>query len=82
MTSAIPPSISPCAPHWISTRSYVVDARLVRGLDYYQRTVFEIVAKVSRANALLGGGRYDGLVEELGPPSGVRLCRGMDASSS
>ncbi|MDX1388394.1 MAG: histidine--tRNA ligase [Acidobacteriota bacterium] len=49
---------------------YEMDARMVRGLDYYQRTVFEVVAEgLGSQNAILGGGRYDGLVEELGGPS-------------
>lgn len=48
---------------------YVLDPGLVRGLDYYEKTVFEIVAPgLGAQNALLGGGRYDGLVEELGGP--------------
>lgn len=48
---------------------YVVDPTLVRGLDYYERTVFEVVAEgLGSQNALLGGGRYDALVAELGGP--------------
>jgi len=53
----------------------------VRGLDYYQRTVFEVVATgLGAQNALLGGGRYDGLVEELGGPSipGFGFAAGME----
>lgn len=43
---------------------------LVRGLDYYTRTVFEVVSKdLGAQDAILGGGRYDGLVESLGGPS-------------
>jgi histidyl-tRNA synthetase len=43
---------------------------MVRGLDYYQRTVFEVTAAgLGAQNAVLGGGRYDGLVEELGGPA-------------
>ncbi len=47
---------------------YRRDFRLVRGLDYYTRTTFEVVAEqgLGAQNALCGGGRYDGLVEELG----------------
>lgn len=47
---------------------YRRDFRLVRGLDYYTRTTFEVVAEqgLGTQNALCGGGRYDGLVEELG----------------
>ena len=49
---------------------FTVDPRIVRGLDYYQRTVFEIVSGgLGAQNAILGGGRYDGLVEELGGPA-------------
>jgi histidyl-tRNA synthetase len=80
---------APCAAHFAAVRSaldayaipYVVDARLVRGLDYYQRTVFEVVATgLGAQNALLGGGRYDGLVEELGGPSipGFGFAAGME----
>ncbi len=48
---------------------FVVDKNLVRGLDYYARTTFEIQTESLRAqNAVAGGGRYDGLVSELGGP--------------
>jgi histidyl-tRNA synthetase len=60
---------------------YVVDRRLVRGLDYYERTVFEVVATgLGAQNALLGGGRYDGLVQELGGPAipGFGFAAGME----
>ncbi|MBE7029979.1 MAG: histidine--tRNA ligase, partial [Ruminococcaceae bacterium] len=47
--------------------SYEIDPYIVRGLDYYTRTVFEIIAKNKNSNnTICGGGRYDGLVEELG----------------
>ena len=47
--------------------------RLVRGLDYYMRTTFEITSPILGAqNALCGGGRYDGLVELLGGPKGIK----------
>jgi histidyl-tRNA synthetase len=50
--------------------SYVIDNRLVRGFDYYTKTAFEIVATdLGSQNAVCGGGRYDGLVEECGGPS-------------
>lgn len=50
--------------------SFRVEPRLVRGLDYYTRTVFEIVSEgLGAQDAIVGGGRYDGLVEELGGPS-------------
>ena len=46
---------------------YTVEPRLVRGLDYYRRTVFEITSSALGAqDALLGGGRYDGLVAQMG----------------
>lgn len=48
---------------------YEVDPMIVRGLDYYTRTVFEFVSPVLGAQGTVcGGGRYDGLVEELGGP--------------
>ncbi len=49
--------------------AYTITPRLVRGLDYYTRTTFEITSDVLGAqNALLGGGRYDGLSEMIGGP--------------
>lgn len=50
--------------------AYTVDTALVRGLDYYTRTTFEFAAEAleSTQNAIGGGGRYDGLAEELGGP--------------
>lgn len=49
--------------------AYTVDPHIVRGLDYYTRTVFEIVSDALGAQAVVcGGGRYDGLIEELGGP--------------
>lgn len=58
---------------------YELDPRLVRGLDYYTRTVFEFPSK-SLGFALGGGGRYDGLVEELGgkPTPGLGFGLGLD----
>ena len=48
---------------------YVVDKRLVRGLDYYARTTFEIqTGSLGAQSAVAGGGRYDGLVKALGGP--------------
>jgi histidyl-tRNA synthetase len=48
---------------------YSVDHTLVRGLDYYTRTAFEVEAEgLGAQNAVAGGGRYDGLVKELGGP--------------
>ncbi len=49
--------------------SYTVDGTIVRGLDYYTRTVFEIVSKnIGAQGTVCGGGRYNGLVKELGGP--------------
>ncbi len=49
--------------------NYVIDPRLVRGLDYYTKTVFEITSdSIGSQSAVCGGGRYDGLVEEIGGP--------------
>lgn len=50
---------------------YVVDKKIVRGLDYYKRTAFEIISNdVGAQSTVCGGGRYDGLVEQIGGPSG------------
>ena len=61
--------------------AYEVSPRLVRGLDYYTNTVFEIVSTgLGSQNAICGGGAYEGLVEELGgPPTyGVGFAIGED----
>jgi len=51
----------------VSGIKYKINNRLVRGLDYYTRTTFEVVSKqLGAQNAVCGGGRYDTLVEELG----------------
>jgi len=60
---------------------FEVDPRLVRGLDYYTRTTFEIVSgSVGSQSALCGGGRYDLLIEQLGgtPTPGVGFAAGME----
>ncbi|MFQ6612261.1 MAG: histidine--tRNA ligase [Fidelibacterota bacterium] len=60
---------------------YVVEPRLVRGLDYYTRTTFEITSPALGAqDALCGGGRYDSLVEVLGgkPTPGIGFAAGME----
>ena len=60
---------------------FQVDPKLVRGLDYYTKTTFEIVSgSVGSQNALCGGGRYDLLVEELGgqPTPGVGFAAGIE----
>jgi histidyl-tRNA synthetase len=50
--------------------SYVIDKQLVRGLDYYTRTAFEIqTTALGAQSAVAGGGRYDNLVKELGGPA-------------
>jgi histidyl-tRNA synthetase len=64
-----------CRPHFDAVQKYLRDAgidfevrpRLVRGLDYYMRTTFEVVhGSLGAQNSVLGGGRYDGLAESLG----------------
>ena len=60
---------------------YTVNPRLVRGLDYYTRTTFEFThGELGAQNALLGGGRYDGLSEMLGGPKapGIGFAMGLD----
>jgi histidyl-tRNA synthetase len=60
---------------------YRLDPRLVRGLDYYTRTVFEVTAEgLGAQNAILGGGRYDTLVSDLGGPktAGIGFAIGED----
>ncbi|MFC1895113.1 histidine--tRNA ligase [Thermodesulfobacteriota bacterium] len=61
--------------------SYTVDPRLVRGLDYYTRTTFEVLTgSLGAQNAIAGGGRYDGLVKALGGPDtpGIGFAVGLD----
>ncbi|MCP4746340.1 MAG: histidine--tRNA ligase [Desulfobacteraceae bacterium] len=67
----------PCRDHFNSVLSgldhlkapYILDKRLVRGLDYYTRTAFEIqTSALGAQSAIAGGGRYDGLIETLGGP--------------
>ncbi len=66
-----------CQPHFEQVKSYLTDRgipfevrpRLVRGLDYYMRTTFEVThGDLGAQNSVLGGGRYDGLAESLGSP--------------
>ncbi len=70
----------PCREHWDALCGYLetlqvdyqVDNRLVRGLDYYTRTTFELIStsgSLGSQNTIAGGGRYDGLVQELSGPS-------------
>jgi len=68
---------------------YQLSPNLVRGLDYYTRTTFEITSnELGAQNAICGGGRYDGLVEKLGgkPTPGIGFAAGIErlllASSS
>ncbi len=62
-------------------RDYTINHRLVRGLDYYTKTVFEVwAAGIGAQAAVCGGGRYDGLAELLGGPStpGVGFGSGLE----
>jgi histidyl-tRNA synthetase len=79
----------PCREHFESVRTlldqegvvYDLNPRLVRGLDYYCRTAFEIVSdRLGAQNAVGGGGRYDGLVAALGGPDvpGVGFALGLE----
>ncbi len=78
-----------CKEHWDNLRGYLteigldyqVERRLVRGLDYYSRTVFEIAPpEEGRMVTIVGGGRYDGLIEELGgrPTPGIGYGMGLE----
>lgn len=61
--------------------SFEIEPKLVRGLDYYTHTTFEVVSgSVGAQSALLGGGRYDNLIEELGGKAtpGVGFAAGME----
>ena len=79
----------PCAAHFASVQAYLDAAgvawqltpRLVRGLDYYTRTVFEIVPADAGSQGTIGsGGRYDGLMEVLGgpPTPGIGFATGIE----
>ena len=60
---------------------YQLAPNLVRGLDYYTRTTFEITSnELGAQNAICGGGRYDGLVEKLGgkPTPGIGFAAGIE----
>jgi histidyl-tRNA synthetase len=78
-----------CAEHFRQVRAYLeatgvaseVNARLVRGLDYYVRTAFELTTtELGAQNAVAGGGRYDGLIELLGGPAdpGIGFAIGIE----
>ncbi len=61
--------------------NYIIDPRIVRGLDYYTKTAFEIISKdIGAQGTVCGGGRYDGLIEECGGPSmpGVGFGMGLE----
>ncbi len=60
---------------------HVLNPRLVRGLDYYMRTTFEVVStSIGAQGSVAGGGRYDGLVQQLGGPDvpGIGFACGME----
>src|SRR5689334_17722755 len=79
-----------CRAHFDAVRQYLTDRgieyevrpRMVRGLDYYMRTTFEVVhGALGAQNSVLGGGRYDGLAESLGskvPAPGIGFSIGED----
>jgi histidyl-tRNA synthetase len=80
---------SDCATHFGKTREYLeamgvgyaVSPRLVRGLDYYVRTTFELTTtELGAQNAVAGGGRYDGLIKLLGgpPDPGIGFAVGVE----
>jgi len=79
----------PCRAHFDAVRAhldalgvhYTVDPLIVRGLDYYTRTAYEALSgKLGAQNVIFGGGRYDGLAEQLGgpPTPGVGFGMGME----
>jgi histidyl-tRNA synthetase len=80
---------APCAEHFAEVRRQLelvgiphrLNHRLVRGLDYYVRTTFEVTSdELGAQSSVLGGGRYDGLVKDLGGPdvSGIGFAVGME----
>lgn len=77
-----------CAAHFADLQSalkgmqipFEIDTKIVRGLDYYTRTVFEFISNdIGAQGTICGGGRYDGLIKEVGGPSlpGVGFAMGM-----
>jgi histidyl-tRNA synthetase len=79
----------PCEEHFSKVRryleqfdiTYIINPRLVRGLDYYTRTAFEVISKrLGAQDAIAGGGRYDGLLELLGgnPTPAIGFGAGME----
>jgi histidyl-tRNA synthetase len=80
---------SDCSDHFAQTRNYLelagtpysINERMVRGLDYYTRTTFEMVTGLLGAqSAVAAGGRYDGLISELGGPKlpGIGFAMGVE----
>ncbi len=78
-----------CRTHFAEVQSYLtaagvpfeLDANLVRGLDYYTKTAFEVkYTPLGAQSAVAGGGRYDGLVEEVGgpPTPGIGFAVGLE----
>lgn len=78
-----------CSEHFSKVKTYLdcadieytVNPRIVRGLDYYTRTVFEFISsEIGAQGTVLGGGRYDGLVEELGgkPAPALGFAMGIE----
>jgi histidyl-tRNA synthetase len=78
-----------CREHFAAVKSYldaygvpyILDPALVRGLDYYTRTTFEFLGPMENVNSsIVGGGRYDGLVEAVGGPAtpGVGFGAGFE----
>lgn len=78
-----------CREHFSTVQKYLkaagvdfeIDARLVRGLDYYTKTAFEIqYLPLGAQSAVAGGGRYDGLIEEIGgaPTPGIGFAAGIE----
>ncbi|HSD65498.1 MAG TPA: His/Gly/Thr/Pro-type tRNA ligase C-terminal domain-containing protein, partial [Vicinamibacteria bacterium] len=78
-----------CAEHFAEVRRqlgllgipYRMSHRLVRGLDYYVRTTFEVTSgRLGAQSSVLGGGRYDGLVKDLGGPdaAGIGFAVGLE----
>ena len=78
-----------CREHFANLKKYLtaagveftVDSRLVRGLDYYTKTAFEIqYAPLGAQSAVAGGGRYDGLIKEIGGDStpGIGFAAGLE----
>lgn len=78
-----------CSTHFAKVQEYLnisgiryrLNPKMVRGLDYYQKTAFEVTAEgIGAQSAICGGGRYDGLVEEIGgpPTPGIGFAMGLE----